>query len=200
MMNIPNLSFSLFQAVTPPVVLFSDCRVLVQLTSRCDSLILVRRGVLSWALCGKGGYHYVNDVNKAKQWLFCRSNSSGYLSCQKFEGFSFPHTLWLCFDHAWLKKLKETDSICWKGILSPAVSWDYNSDLVSSPLPVGTPLARIHQHGLLAYQQRHQRPHSMAQRQWVYHWWHMWHVWSVHQKIKETLTKPYMALKFIKFQ
>ena len=42
---------------------FLGCRVLVRLTSHCDSLILVRRGVLSWALHGKGRYHYVNNVN-----------------------------------------------------------------------------------------------------------------------------------------
>jgi hypothetical protein len=47
MTNIPNLSFSLFQALIPLAVPFLGCGVLVQLTSHCDSLILVRQGILS---------------------------------------------------------------------------------------------------------------------------------------------------------
>ena len=42
-----NLSFSLFQAATPPVVLLLGCRVLVWLTSRGNSFISVCQGVLS---------------------------------------------------------------------------------------------------------------------------------------------------------
>ena len=94
MTNIPNLSFSfsLFQAVTRPVVIFLGCRVLVWLTSCCDSLILVRRGILSWALRGEGGYHYVNNVNKAiyisniRNWANLWQYMDIYTDAQLFYG------------------------------------------------------------------------------------------------------------------
>jgi len=60
------LSFSLFQAVTPPVVLLQGCGVLVRLTSHCNSFILVCRGVLSLVLRGECKYLNVNNVNNKR--------------------------------------------------------------------------------------------------------------------------------------
>ena len=48
--------------------------------------------------------------------------------------------------------------------------------------------AVYHKYGLLAYQQRHKRPHSVSQRQWIYHWWYMWHLWSVFVKHSDSIS------------
>ena len=60
----PFLSFSLFQAVTPVIVLLLGCGVLVQLTSCCGSFILVKAcRHCPKSFRDKGGYHIVNNTS-----------------------------------------------------------------------------------------------------------------------------------------